>query len=141
QLTRLVSDLLQISRVATGKIRLRLEVVDMNQIVGHALETAGPLIDRRRHEVTVTLPREPVWTQADPVRLEEVIVNLLANAAKFTDEGGRITVSVERQGNQALLRVRDTGIGIEPHLLPRIFDLFTQADRSLARSEGGLGIG
>jgi PAS domain S-box-containing protein len=141
QLTRLISDLLQVSRVATGQIRLQREVIDMNQIVGHALQTADPLIERRRHEVSMTLPTEPVWVDADATRLEEVVVNLLGNASKFTDEGGRIFVSVELREDQVLLRVRDSGIGIEPEILPHIFDLFTQADRSLDRSQGGLGIG
>jgi PAS domain S-box-containing protein len=141
QLTRLVSDLLEISRVVTGRIRLRLETVDMSQIVHHALETARPLIDRQRHEVSLRLPPEPVWVEADPTRLEEVVVNLLNNAAKYTDSGGQIDLSLEQAENHILLRVRDSGVGIATELLPRIFDLFTQAGRSLDRSQGGLGIG
>ncbi|HVT18373.1 MAG TPA: PAS domain S-box protein [Thermoanaerobaculia bacterium] len=141
QLTRLVSDLLEVSRVATGRIRLNLEKVDLRQIVRDTLETVGPLIEQRRHETALTLPAEPVWVLADAARLEAVVVNLLNNAVKYTDEGGRIEVSLEHGNDYALLRVRDSGIGIAPELLPRIFDLFTQADPSLDRSQGGLGIG
>jgi PAS domain S-box-containing protein len=141
QLTRLVSDLLEVSRVATGRIRLNLEKVDLRQIVRHTLETVGPVLEQRRHETALTLPAEPVWVLADATRLESVIVNLLNNAVKYTDEGGRIEVSLEHGSDYALLRVRDSGIGIAPELLPRIFDLFTQADPSLDRSQGGLGIG
>ena len=140
-LTRLVSDLLEISRVVTGRIKMRMEILDAKQVVQHALETARPLIDRQRHEVTLSLPAAPVWMQADATRLEEIVVNLLANAAKYTDDGGRIEMSLEQPGNHALLRVRDSGVGIAKELLPQIFDLFTQADRSLDRAQGGLGIG
>lgn len=140
-LTRLVSDLLEISRVATGRIKLRMETVDLCQIVQHALQTSRPLIDRHRHEVSLTLPTEPVWVHVDPVRLEEVTVNLLTNAAKYMDEGGHIKLGLKREDVHAVLRVSDAGIGIAAELLPHIFDLFTQADRSLNRSQGGLGIG
>jgi PAS domain S-box-containing protein len=141
QLTRLVSDLLEVSRVATGRIRLHLEKLDMRQIVQDSLAAVGPLIEQRRHATVLTLPAEPVWVLADAARLEQVVVNLLNNAAKFTDECGRIEVSLEHEKNDALLRVRDSGRGIAPEQLPRIFDLFTQADPSLDRSQGGLGIG
>ena len=105
------------------------------------METVRPLIDQRRHELTVSLPPQPIWLHADAARLEQVVVNLLTNAAKYTDEGGHIWLTVEQEGEEAVLRVRDTGVGIAPELLPRIFDLFTQAERSLDRSQGGLGIG
>jgi signal transduction histidine kinase/ActR/RegA family two-component response regulator len=141
QLTRLVSDLLEVSRVATGRIRLDLEKVDLRPIVQDTLETVAPLIESRRHVTALTLPAQPVWVLADASRLEEVVVNLLNNAAKYTDAGGRIEVSLEHREDQAVLRISDSGIGIAPELLPRIFDLFTQADRSLDRSQGGLGIG
>jgi PAS domain S-box-containing protein len=140
-LTRLVTDLLEIARVVSGRIRLELDTLDMTETVRQALETVAPLTDRRRHAVSLALPAEPVWVRADPVRLEEVVVNLLSNAAKYMDDGGRIDVSLESEHNHAQLRVRDSGIGIEAKLLPHIFDLFTQADRSLDRSQGGLGIG
>ncbi|MBC7706005.1 MAG: response regulator, partial [Rhodoferax sp.] len=99
------------------------------------------LVTQRRQALTVALPPQPVWLQADAARLEQVVVNLLTNAAKYTDEGGQIWLSVRQEDDAAVLRVRDTGVGIAPELLPRIFDLFTQAERSLDRSQGGLGIG
>ena len=99
------------------------------------------MIDQRRHELTVSLPPQPIWLDADATRLEQVVVNLLTNAAKYTDEGGHIWLTVQQEGDECVLQVRDTGVGIAPELLPRIFDLFTQAERSLDRSQGGLGIG
>jgi PAS domain S-box-containing protein len=143
QLTNLVDDLLEVSRIASGNVRLRLELVSISGVVDRAVETAQPLIAQRRHHLTVSLPQQPVWLRADAARLEQVVVNLLTNAAKYTDEGGRIGLSVEQEGegNEAVLRVRDNGIGIAPDLLPRIFELFTQDERSLDRSQGGLGIG
>ena len=113
----------------------------MRGIVERAIESARPLIDRRKHELSVSLPAEPIWLRADPTRLEQVVVNLLNNAAKYTDEGGQIWLTAQQEGSEVVLRVRDTGVGIAPELLPRIFDLFTQADRTLDRSQGGLGIG
>ena len=141
QLTRLVDDLLEVSRITTGRIHLQQERVALNGIVERAVETARPLMDQRRHELTVSLPPQPIWLYADAARLEQVVVNLLTNAAKYTDEGGHIWLTVQQEGDEAVLRVRDTGVGIAPELLPRIFDLFTQAERSLDRSQGGLGIG
>ena len=141
QLTHLVDDLLEVSRITTGRIQLRQEQVAVNGIVERAVETARPLIDQRRHELTVSLPPQPIWLYADAARLEQVVVNLLTNAAKYTNEGGHIWLTVQQEGDEAVLRVRDTGVGIAPDLLPHIFDLFTQAERSLDRSQGGLGIG
>ena len=141
QLKRLVDDLLEVSRITTGRIQLRPERIAVSGIVERALETARPLMDQRRHELTTSLPPQLIWLHADAARLEQVVVNLLNNAAKYTDEGGHIWLSVQQEGDTAVLRVRDTGVGIAPELLPRIFDLFTQAERSLARSQGGLGIG
>jgi two-component system CheB/CheR fusion protein len=115
--------------------------VELRALVGHAVETTRHLIESRRHELTVSLPAESVWLEADPARLEQVISNLLSNAAKYTEPGGRIWLTAERQGPEAILRVQDTGIGILPEMLPRIFDLFVQADRALDRAQGGLGIG
>jgi signal transduction histidine kinase len=142
-LTRLVSDLLEVSRVVSGRIRLNLTTVDMNQVVRHAIETARPLIEQRKHELTLNLCSDPVWANADATRMEEVFVNVLNNAAKYTPEGGRIEFHCERHQNHALARVRDNGIGIEADMLRdgRIFELFTQADRSLDHAAGGLGIG
>jgi PAS domain S-box-containing protein len=141
QLSRLVDDLLEVSRITEGKIHIRTVAVDMREIVGRSVESARPLFDRRRHILTVTMPSEPLMVEADPTRMEQVIVNLLNNAAKYTDEGGRVGLGIERDGEAAVLRVRDTGVGIAPDLLPHVFDLFTQADRSLDRSQGGLGVG
>lgn len=141
QLTRLVDDLMEVSRITTGRVQLRLDRVVLSGIVERAVEAARPLIDQRRHELTVSLPPQPIWLNADASRLEQVIVNLLANAAKYTDEGGHMWLTVHENGTDCVLGVRDTGVGIAPDLLPRIFDLFTQAERSLDRSQGGFGIG
>ena len=141
QLKHLVDDLLEISRVTTGRVQLRQERVLVCGIVERAIETAQPLIKQRLHELTVTQPSHDVWLFADAARMEQVIVNLLTNAAKYTDEGGQITLTIVQEGDTVSLRVCDSGIGIAPELLPHVFDLFTQADRSLDRSQGGLGIG
>jgi signal transduction histidine kinase len=140
-LRHLVDDLLEVSRITTGRIPLRRHAVVLNDIVKGAVETVRPLIEERRHELTVSLPPEPVCLDADETRLEQVVVNLLHNAAKYTEEAGRISLTVEPEAESVVIRVQDTGLGISPSLLPRIFDLFTQAERSLDRSEGGLGIG
>jgi PAS domain S-box-containing protein len=143
QLAHLVDDLLEVSRVITGRIQLQLEHLDLRGIAEHAIGSVRPMIERRKHELSVSLPPEPVWVQGDPTRLEQVIVNLLNNAAKYTDEGGHICLTVKQQDHEVevVLSVRDTGVGIAPELLPRIFDLFTQANRTLDRAQGGLGIG
>ena len=141
QMVRLVDDLLEVSRISTGRIHLQLELLDLRQIVGSGVETVRPLVGKRRHELAVSLPPSPILMHGDSTRLEQVVVNLLNNAAKYTDEGGHIWVSLEQEGDEAVLRVRDTGEGIAPEVLPKVFDLFTQAERSLDRSQGGLGIG
>ena len=141
QLKHLVDDLLEVSRITTGRVQLRKERVTVNRIVQGAVETARPLIEQRGHTLTVTILPPPIWLDADPSRLEQVIVNLLTNAAKYTEEGGQIHLTAQMEGSECVLRVRDNGVGISPTLLPRIFDLFTQAERSLDRSQGGLGIG
>jgi len=141
QLTHLVDDLMEVSRITTGRVRLRLDRIIVSGIVERAVQSARPLIDQHRHELTVTLPPKPIWLNADASRLEQVVVNLLTNAAKYTQDGGHIWLSIQEEGSDCVLRVRDTGVGIAPELLPRIFDLFTQAERSLDRSQGGLGIG
>lgn len=146
-LTKLVSDLLEVSRVTSGRIRLEMQTLDLNQVVRHAVETVTPLIEKYKHTLTLRLDTDAldggVWVSGDAIRLEEVFINLLVNAAKYTPNGGVIEVRCERSADatHALMRVRDNGVGIDKGLLPRIFDLFTQADRSLDRSEGGLGIG
>lgn len=141
QLVHLVDDLLEVSRISTGRIHLQREQLDMRSIVERGVETASPLVEQREHALDVHLPPAPVWIDGDATRLEQVVVNLLNNAAKYTDEGGHILLSLQQEGTEAVLRVRDSGVGIAPDLMPRIFTLFTQSERSLARSQGGLGIG
>jgi len=137
----LVNDLLEVSRILGGRIQLHQEDLDARGIVQQAVETARPLIDQNKHELTVSLPTEPTWLHADALRLEEVIVNLLNNAVKYTPEGGHIWLSLQQEGDRIVLRIRDTGVGIVPDSLPHMFELFTQAPRSLDRSQGGLGVG
>ena len=141
QLTRLIDDLMEISRISTGRIHLQEERLAFNGIVENALETVRPLIEKHHHSLDLALSPFTLWLYADASRLEQVVVNLLTNAAKYTEPGGSISVSIQKEGNDAVLRVRDSGVGIAPELLPHVFELFTQAERSLARSEGGLGIG
>jgi PAS domain S-box-containing protein len=141
QLQHLVDDLLEVSRITTGRVQLRPAPVAVSDIVEVAVETVRPLIEQRQHKLTVSLPPKPIWLHADAARLEQVVVNLLTNAAKYTEEGGDVWLTVQQEGEECVLRVRDTGVGITPALLPCVFDLFTQADRSLDRSQGGLGIG
>ncbi len=141
QMAHLIDDLLEVSRITTGRILLREEPVDVKGIVEHAVETVQPLIEQRRHTLSTSLPPQAIWLNADVTRLEQVLVNLLNNAAKYTEEGGHIWLTVEREGDTVVVRVKDTGVGIAPELLPHIFELFRQADRSLDRSQGGLGIG
>jgi signal transduction histidine kinase len=141
QLGRLVDDLLDVARIRQGRISLRTEPLSMAAIVERAVESARPLLESRGLRATVALPSAPVFVAADPARLEQVLVNLLSNAAKYTEPGGRVDVVAERRDGEAAIRVRDTGIGIAPEMLPRVWDLFTQADRALDRAPGGLGIG
>ena len=141
QMQHLVDDLLEVSRITTGRVQLRREPAIISDIVESAVETVRPLLEQRRHELAVYLPPEPIWLDADVSRLEQVLVNLLTNAAKYTEIGGHVWLTIRQEGDQCVLRIRDTGVGIAPALLPRIFDLFTQSERSLDRSEGGLGIG
>ncbi|MBS0201261.1 MAG: response regulator [Planctomycetes bacterium] len=140
-LVRLVDDLLDVSRVMGGRIELRKEQIDVASVVAVAVEMVQPVIQEQRHQLQIFLPTEPMIVDADPVRLNQVIGNLLANAAKYTVAGGRITLTGEREGNELILRIRDNGIGIGPDMLSRIFDLFVQVDQSSTRAQGGLGIG
>jgi PAS domain S-box-containing protein len=141
QLTHLVDDLMEVSRALTGRIQLRHEQIAVSGIVECAVETVRSLIDQRNHELTVSVPSEPIWLYADAARLEQVVTNLLTNAVKYTGDGGHIWLSAQQEGDKAVLRVRDTGLGITPVFLPHVFDLFAQAERSSDRSQGGLGIG
>jgi PAS domain S-box-containing protein len=141
QMVRFVDDLLDVSRVSRGTIELRKQQTELASVIHHAVEAARPAYDGRGHELTLTLSKEPVYLDVDPARLAQVVGNLLSNASKFTDPGGHISLTAGREGQQAVVRVRDTGIGIAPENLSRIFDLFTQLDTSLERSQSGLGIG
>ncbi|MEX2497132.1 MAG: PAS domain S-box protein [Woeseia sp.] len=140
-LVRLVDDLLDVSRAMRGKIELRKESVELATVIARAVETAQPLIEVQEHDLRIELPPGSMLMNADPVRLSQVVANLLTNAAKYTEPGGRISLSVRREGNEALLRVTDDGIGIAPDVLPHIFELFVQVDHATTRSQGGLGIG
>jgi signal transduction histidine kinase/ActR/RegA family two-component response regulator len=141
QLVRLVDDLLDVSRVMRGKIELRKEWVELSTVIARAVETVQPLIEAQGHELTVQLPSESLALDADPIRLAQVVGNLLTNAAKYTEANGRIQLTAQREDGEAVLRVRDTGIGIAPDMLPRIFELFVQVDHAATKSQGGLGIG
>ncbi|HKQ26197.1 MAG TPA: MASE1 domain-containing protein [Burkholderiales bacterium] len=140
-LSHIVDDLLDVSRITRGKIRLQKEISDLNGMVLRALESAQPLIDAREHAVELDFCRENLYVEADATRISQVVLNLINNAAKYTPAGGRIWISLRSENGQAVLKVRDNGMGISAELLPNIFDLFIQGDRALDRSEGGLGIG
>lgn len=141
QMVRLVDDLLDVSRISRGRIELRKEPLELASIVHHAVEAIRPVCGGLEQELSVTLPPEPIYLHADPARLTQVIGNLLNNACKFTEKGGRIGLTVERAGSDALIRVQDTGIGIAAEQNPRIFEMFVQADTSLERLRDGLGLG
>jgi PAS domain S-box-containing protein len=141
QMSRLVDDLLDISRITRGKVEMRKETVDLSEVLNSALEVSRPLIEKWGHKLTISLPPHPVRLFADPTRLTQVFLNLLNNAAKYTDQGGHIELKAELDGGAVVVTVKDNGIGIAPEMLPRIFEPFAQVDRSLARAQGGLGIG
>lgn len=141
QVVRLVDDLLDMSRITRGKLSLWKKPVALARVVATAVETSRPLIESKGHELTVTVPEAPLQVCADAARLAQIVSNLLNNAAKYTETAGRIDLTVERLEGEACVRVRDTGIGIAPELLPRVFDLFMQAESSLDRAQGGLGVG
>lgn len=140
-LTRLVDDLLDISRITGGKIELQRERLELAEVVGKSIELTSPLIEQRRHHLDVRVPPTGLAVHGDHVRLAQVVGNLLVNAAKYTEPGGHIRISAERRDDQVVLRVRDSGVGIAPELLPVIFDMFMQGSRSLDRAQGGLGLG
>jgi CheY-like chemotaxis protein/two-component sensor histidine kinase len=140
-LSRMIDDLLDVSRITRGKIELRKQDLDLRHVVNSAVEAARPLIEERKHRLLLDLVPEPLRVEGDPTRVEQILVNLLNNAAKYTESGGRITLSTRRDGRDVVIVVEDTGIGMPAELLDRAFDLFAQGDRTIARSEGGLGIG
>jgi two-component system CheB/CheR fusion protein len=141
QMVRLVDDLLDMSRITRSKLELRKECVELAAVIHQSVEACRPLAERAKHELNVSLPPEPIYLHADPVRLAQVFGNLLNNACKYTEPGGRIWLTVERQGSEVVVNVKDTGLGIPSDKLASIFEMFTQIDRSLDRSQGGLGIG
>ena len=140
-LVRLVDDLMEVSRITRGKIELRREPVALAAVVASAVETSMPLVEAARHQLSLELPEDPIVLDADPVRIAQVLANLLNNAAKYTEQGGRITLAAARDGGFARISVRDTGAGISAEALPKVFDLFVQAERTYDRAQGGLGIG
>ena len=141
RMLRLVDDLLDVSRIRHGHLSLRRERMDLRAAVSNAVETLASEANQRRQQLSVVLPEEPVWLQADPERLEQVFVNLLANASRYTDAGGEIVISMDLQDGHAVVRMRDSGIGIAAHALPHVFELYRQADGADPRSRAGLGIG
>ena len=141
QLVRLVDDLMDLSRISNGRIELRKERVELAAVIASALETSRPLVEEMGHELTVTLPPQPITLEGDVTRLAQIFLNLLTNAAKYTDRCGRIWVTAERQGGEVRVSVRDSGIGIAADQIPRLFQMFAQGERSLAKAQGGLGIG
>ena len=140
-LVRLVDDLLDISRITGGKIQLRVETIDARSVVDRAVETSRPLLDERKHTLKLSVPNQPLPIKADPVRLAQVLANLLNNAAKYTEPGGTIELELIRSGSEAVFSVCDNGVGISAEKLSAVFELFTQVDHSLDRAQGGLGIG
>ncbi len=141
QMIRLVDDLLDLSRISRGKMQICLEQVELADVIQSALETSAALIEASGHELTINLPSEPILLQGDPTRLAQVLLNLLNNSAKYTEKGGHIWLTAERDGTDVCVTVRDNGIGIPAEMLPRVFEMFTQVDNSLERAQGGLGIG
>lgn len=141
QMVRLIEDLLDVSRITTGKLRVHLERVQLGEVIETALEMSRPLIDKAKLTLTTDLPAEPVALKADRVRLAQVFSNLLNNAAKYTEAGGRVTLAVTCGGGWVAAAVADTGVGIPAEVMPRVFELFTQVDKHLNRAQGGLGIG
>jgi CheY-like chemotaxis protein/two-component sensor histidine kinase len=140
-MTRLIDDLLDVTRISQGKMLLKREVVELATIVQGAVETSRPLIQQYQHELSLALPEQPLYLDADVTRLAQVFSNLLNNAAKYTPPGGHIELSAQRQGSDVLISVKDSGIGIPADKLPTIFEMFSQVHPALERTESGLGIG
>jgi CheY-like chemotaxis protein/two-component sensor histidine kinase len=141
QMVRLVDDLLDISRISQGKLELRREQVQLAEVVNSAVESSRPMVEHLGHKLTVALPTQPIFLNADLTRLAQVFSNLLNNSAKYMDRGGHIWLTAERQGSDVIVSVRDTGIGIAADQLPHVFTMFSQVDSALQRAQGGLGIG
>jgi signal transduction histidine kinase len=141
QMVRLVDDLLDVTRISQGKIELRRTTFDVAVAIGQAVQTTKPLFESQQHKLSIHLPPQPISIEGDQDRVVQVLVNLLNNAAKYTDPSGHIEIAAIRDGDEAVIRIRDDGIGIESEMLARVFDLFTQVGRSVGRAQGGLGIG
>jgi CheY-like chemotaxis protein/two-component sensor histidine kinase len=141
QMVRLIDDLLDVSRINTGKLRLRTERLELTALLQSVVEQARPSIEAAGHELIVSMPARTILLEGDFIRLTQVFANLLANAAKYTDRGGRIELAAERNANTVTVRVRDTGIGIPNEMLGRLFEMFVQVEESMERSKGGLGVG
>ena len=141
QMTRLVEDLLDVSRARSGQLRLRCERIDLRAVVARAVQTIEFTMQQQNQKMTTSFPEAPIWLWADATRLEQVFVNLLTNAAKYTDAEGNVKLSMDREKGEAIVRISDSGIGIAPEFLPHVFDLFVQADPSSRRGSAGLGIG
>jgi signal transduction histidine kinase/DNA-binding response OmpR family regulator len=141
QLARLVDDLLDVSRITRGKIELRTQPLDLEPVVAQAVEASRPFIESKNHQLQVAVAPEPLRVNGDPARLSQILTNLLINAAKYTEEGGQIFLNARREGSDAVVCVRDTGVGIPPEMLAAVFDLFIQVEQSIDRSQGGLGVG
>jgi signal transduction histidine kinase/ActR/RegA family two-component response regulator len=140
-LVRLVDDLMEVSRITRGKIELRKEPVELAAVIRSAVEASRPQIELGKHELAISIPPEPLVIDGDPVRLAQVFVNLLNNASKYMDDGGNIWIGAKREGEEVVVAVRDTGVGISAEMIPQIFQMFTQIDRSSRQAQGGLGIG
>ena len=141
RMTQLVDELLDVSRITSGRLHLQRERLDLRDVLSRAIETLESDLLERHHRLSIELPASPVWLEGDACRLEQVFVNLLANASRYTDAGGELAVWVHTKESQAVVRVRDSGIGIAPEALPHIFDLFKQAHEADPRSKAGLGVG
>jgi signal transduction histidine kinase len=140
-MARLLKDLLDVSRISHQKIDLNIESVELESIMKAAIETTRPGFSRGKHEVSVSFPKEPVIIEGDQLRIEQIIVNILNNASKYTPDGGRISLSGRKEGENAVITVKDNGIGIPSETMPKIFTLFSQDEKSIGMAKGGLGIG
>jgi len=140
-LTRLLDDLLDVARITTGRVDLRIERADIAALARETAESARPGMEKRRHQFTARIAQQPLWLEADPARIAQILDNLLANAAKYTPDGGHVRMSVQREGKEAVVRVEDDGIGFRPDAGDGLFGLFSREDAGIERSEGGLGIG
>jgi signal transduction histidine kinase len=141
RMTRLVDDLLDVSRIAQNRMVLHCERIDLRAVVRDAVDTLDPEITHKKQRLTISMPDGPVWSKADPGRLEQVFVNLISNASRYTDAGGELAVWMHMRAEQAVIRIRDSGIGIAPEVLPHVFDLFKQGNTADLRSAPGLGVG